>query len=199
MTRSITRTAAGPLIVAALAAALVLGLTRLNGAAAPAPHAHAAVSTTRGVTLRLEMRRLWEEHIAWTRMVIVDVAAGLPDLTVAEGRLLQNQADIGRAVAPYYGAVAGSRLTALLRAHILIAADLLAAAKKGDTAALAAAQHDWSVNGRLIADFLAAANPAWPRSAMRAMMREHLALTTREALARLHGDWSADVRAASGH
>jgi hypothetical protein len=30
---------------------------------------------------------------------------------------------------------------------------------------------------------------------MRAMMRQHLALTTKEAVARLQGNWSADIAA----
>jgi hypothetical protein len=46
------------------------------------------------------MRTLWEEHIAWTRQVIVDFSAGLPSLSASEARLLRNQADIGDAIAP---------------------------------------------------------------------------------------------------
>jgi hypothetical protein len=44
------------------------------------------------------MDKLWEGHITWTRMVIVDFAAGLLDLKTAEARLLRNQADIGNAI-----------------------------------------------------------------------------------------------------
>jgi hypothetical protein len=57
------------------------------------------------------MDKLWEDHITWTRMVIVDFAAGLPDLRTAEARLLRNQVDIGNAIKPYYGRAAGNQLT----------------------------------------------------------------------------------------
>jgi hypothetical protein len=127
--------------------------------------------------------------------VIVDVAAGSPALPTSLARLLRNQRDIGDAIAPYYGKAAGASLTRLLRGHILIAGDVLTAAKAGDSAALADASRRWDANGRQIADFLAAANPAWPRAEMRRMMRDHLRLTTAEAVARLTGDWRADVRA----
>ena len=55
------------------------------------------------VALRQDMRALWEEHITWTRMVIVDFAAGGPQPQASEARLLRNQADIGNAIAPFYG------------------------------------------------------------------------------------------------
>ena len=136
------------------------------------------------------------EHIVWTRQVIVDFAAGLPSLTTSEARLLRNQADIGNAIAPFYGKAAGTRLTGLLRQHILIAVNVLTAAKAGDTAGLAQAQARWTRNADQIAGFLSSANPtAWPRAEMRGMMRRHLKLTTDEAVARLTGEWSADVRA----
>ncbi len=146
--------------------------------------------------LRQDMRALWEEHITWTRMVIVDFAAETPSLETSAARLFRNQADIGNAIAPFYGRTAGKRLTTLLRGHILIAVDVLTAAKADDAPGLTNAQARWARNANQIADFLSSANPtAWPRAEMRSMMRHHLKLTTDEAVARLTGDWSADVRA----
>jgi hypothetical protein len=142
------------------------------------------------------MDKLWEDHVTWTRMVIVDFAAGLPDLKTAEARLLRNQADIGNAIKPYYGRAAGNRLTSLLRTHILEAVPVLQAAKAGDKAKLTQALHTWYANGHQIAFFLSKANPRnWSLPMMDAMMKRHLALTTQEAVARLQGKWSADVAA----
>ena len=113
------------------------------------------------------MRKLWEDHITWTRMVIVgflaDPDATLPDLQASVDRLLQNQVDIGNAIKPFYGEEAGNQLTALLTDHILIAAEILQAAKSGDTAALNDAVARWYANADEIAVFLNAANPEnWP-------------------------------------
>ena len=157
--------------------------------------ARAAVSAGE-LAFRSDMRGLWEEHIVWTRQVIVSFAAGLPDLDPAVQRLLDNQRDIGDAIKPFYGEAAGQRLTALLRDHILIAADVLAAAKAGDGVALADAQSRWYANGNDLAAFLAHANPRhWPLAELQAMMRDHLDLTTAEAVARLTGAWDADIAA----
>jgi len=181
MTRTIT------IAIAAIAAAGVLAQTSATATPTQSPKA---------VALRTSMDKLWEDHITWTRMVIIDFAAGLPDLPTAEARLLRNQADIGNAIKPYYGRAAGNKLTSLLRTHILEAVPVLQAAKAGNKAKLTAALNAWNANAEQIAAFLSKANPHnWPLPMMRAMMKQHLALTTKEAVARLQGNWKADVAA----
>jgi len=186
-------------LIVTLSASLILlaGATgskdNLTASATPAPDKPAM---SKEAAFHDAMRKLWEDHIIWTRIFIISAAAGLPDKDAATQRLLQNQVDIGNAVKPYYGASAGDQLTALLRDHILIAADLVAAAKANDQAKLADANTRWLTNADQIADFLSKANPkAWPDAEMRSMMHDHLKLTTDEAVARLHGDWAGDVKA----
>jgi len=192
MTRTATVRRVGWLAPVALVAAAALGPLQ-SPHAAPASQAQ---TSEKAVTFTRAMDRLWEEHIVWTRLVIVDVAAGLPDLKTAEARLLRNQTDIGNAIKPYYRAAAGKQLTRLLRTHILEAVPVLVNAKSGDRAALTKALHAWYANANQIAVFLSKANPqAWPLSMTSSMMRRHLQLTTAEAVARLQGHWSADVAA----
>jgi hypothetical protein len=161
-------------------------------------HEHAAPAhalTARQAAFHDAMRKLWEDHITWTRLAIVSFAGGLPDLQATEARLLANQVDIGNAIKPYYGRTAGNRLTALLKEHILGAVALLQAAKSGDQAQIATASAAWYANANQIADFLHAANPhAWPKATMRAMMKTHLDQTLAEAQHRLQGNFAADVR-----
>lgn len=172
----------------------------------PAPSIEPAASVV-GVTVeapatldrqafRDAMRKLWEDHVVWTRLYIVSAIAGLPDASATAARLLQNQTDIGDAIKPFYGDAAGERLTALLKPHILIAAELVTAARNGKTADIQSASARWYANANEIADFLSAANPrAWPRDTMRHEMKHHLDLTLQEAQARLRGDWTADIAA----
>jgi hypothetical protein len=146
------------------------------------------------VELTLAMDKLWEDHVTWTRVYVISVTSSLPDADIAAQRLLQNQVDIGNAIKPVYGDEAGEQLTSLLNDHILIAADLLAAAKAGDTVKFEAANKRWYDNSDQIATFLNSANPDnWPLSDMQAMMKTHLDLTLEEATARLNADWSGDV------
>lgn len=145
------------------------------------------------VQFRRDVRVLWEDHVAWTRLFIVSAVAGLGDTDATAARLLQNQADIGDAVAQFYGEDAGAQLEALLRDHILIAGDLIAAAKTGDNAQVENRSAAWYANADEIAEFLAAANPAWPVDTLRDMMRGHLDQTLAEATAQLSGDFEASV------
>ena len=142
------------------------------------------------------MRKLWEDHITWTRVFIISAAGDLSDKDAATQRLLQNQVDIGNAIKPYYGDAAGEKLTALLKEHITTAAEVVAAAKAGDTAKMQDANKRWFANADAIAAFLSGANPkSWPAADMKQMMHDHLNLTTNEVVARLHGDWAGDIAA----
>ncbi len=145
------------------------------------------------VGLKLAMRQLWEEHITYTRNYIISALADLPDGDAVAKRLLKNQNDIGDAIKPYYGDEAGKKLSALLRDHIMIATDVVKAAKGGDQDQLTAAQTKWSANGKEIAAFLSSANPNWPLKDLEAMLQKHLDLTTGEVVGRLTKDWAKDI------
>lgn len=164
---------------------------------APAARSAVAVpSLDKVVTFRSAMGKLWEDHITWTRLFIISDLTDAPDLPVTTQRLLQNQVDIGDAIRPFYGDAAGDQLTALLRDHILIAADVVAAARAGDSTRLNDQMARWQANADQIGDFLGNANPAnWPAAEMKAMMRHHLDLTTAEVVARLNQDWRGDIGA----
>ena len=189
------------------AVAITLAIFAGTVVASGGPHAHgtaddAAAGTASGaVAARSDfhdaMRQLWEDHITWTRLVIVSAATlpdALPDLDPTVQRLLRNQDDIGDAIKPFYGDAAGEELSRLLREHIALAAELIADAKAGDADAVEETSEAWYANADEIADFLSAANPKhWPAAEMRAMMREHLDLTLAEAVARLEGRYADDI------
>ena len=157
-------------------------------------HARNGISVEE-LTFRQDMRKLWEDHVTWTRLAIISLTTGSPDTEATVGRLLQNQDDIGDAIAPFYGEEAGNQLATLLREHITIAAELIAAAKAGNQPEVARQQARWEANADEIARFLNNANPRWKLDETRTMLHEHLQLTTREVVARLQSDWTADVAA----
>ena len=152
--------------------------------------------TQKQVDFQMEMRKVWEDHIIWTRVVIMSFIAGLPDTNLAVQRLLQNQVDIGEAVKPFYGNTAGNKLTTLLKEHITGAYNVLVAAKAGDKVKLGSTNKSWYSNAEEIAVFLASANPKnWPVAEMKTHMKEHLDVTLAEAVARLQGKWAEDIAA----
>ena len=195
--RRVTLALAGPLAVISMVAVLAVSGTHDGQAHEGHGDDAAAVvaKTNKHAALHDGMRKLWEDHITWTRLAIISFAHDLPDLPVTQERLLRNQVDIGNAIKPYYGRAAGNQLTALLKEHITGAVAVLAAAKAGDQALVEQRTAEWNRNGNEIADFLHDANPRhWARRAMRAMMRKHLDDTLSEAVHRLQGNFAADVR-----
>jgi len=153
------------------------------------------VISTKAFELHMAMAKLWEDHIAYTRNYIISALAGLEDADAVAGRLLENQQAIGDAIKPYYGDAAGEKLTALLKDHIVIATDVVAAAKAGNSEALERTQDKWAANADDIAAFLAGANPLWSKDDLSDALRTHLEVTTDEVTARLKKDWKADIKA----
>jgi len=188
----------------ALAAVIVLASAALANAGPadkPEPNAnngkHYGHSNTdsAALTLRMDMRRLWEDHVAYTRNYLISATGNLPDKQAVADRLLRNQDDIGNAIQPYYGDAAAKKLAGLLRDHIMIATEVVKAAQAGDKTALATQQQKWTANGKSIAAFLAGANPNWKQADLEVMMQMHLDLLTKQVAARLNKDWTAELKA----
>ncbi|NJD27046.1 MAG: hypothetical protein FIA92_01975 [Chloroflexi bacterium] len=186
----------------AIAGLITAGLLALTAAPAAPPAdahgvGHGAIAAR--AAFHDAMRQLWEDHIVWTRQFIVSAATesdNLADIGPTTDRLLANQTDIGNALKPFYGDAAGDAVTALLRDHILTAADLIFAAKAGAADAAAAASAAWYANADDIATALNALNPEhWPLDEMKAHMKDHLDLTLAAAVARLEGRYPDDIAA----
>jgi hypothetical protein len=185
-----------------------------------------AMTSDATMSLRIAMRKLWADHIIWTRQYIVaavdpthDKIAKLPeavrtpagvhapaavfeaagpvlgDAEAAAGRLLKNQEDIGNAIVPYYGHEAGAGLTKLLKEHIMIAVDLIAAAIADDKAKFAKDDARWTANANEIAAFLSGANLNWTKGDLADLLGLHLSLTKKEVVARLGKKWDDDIAA----
>jgi len=177
----------GLTVIGIAAALLVAAAVLVSGALA-------GTQKMSAVAFHDAMRKLWEDHVTWTRLAIVSLVAGLPDTSATVDRLMKNQADIGDAIRPFYGDAAGDRLTALLKDHIAIAAEIILAAKAGNQTSVNDGVARWYANADQIAAFLSGANPKnWEADMTRHMMHDHLDLTLKEAVAHLTGDYSTSV------
>ncbi len=181
-------------LTATVLAAVVVAVIAGSGSA-PAMPAPSQATSAKAMALHDDMRALWEAHGTWTERAIVDFVGGLPDTNLVVARLLRNQVDIGNAVKPYYGAAAGNKLTALLKAHINAAVGVLSAAKSGNGQSVAKAKAAFFANANQVAAFLHTANPThWALSDMRTMMRIHLNQVISLAVDQLDGHYAAAIR-----
>ena len=145
------------------------------------------------VALQQAMRKLWTDHVVWTRLYILSAIAKSADTSAVTARLLKNQEDIGAALIPYYGKDAAAGLTKLLKEHILIAGALIEAVLTNGKDEIKKTDQKWHDNAAEIADFLSKANSYWARQDLLSMLNRHLALTTQEVTYRIEKKWSQDV------
>lgn len=145
--------------------------------------------------LKMAERKLWIDHVLWTRSFIVSDVASLEDKNDVLDRLLKNQDNIGNSIKPYYGEEAGNKLATLLREHIELAGQVVDAAKTNNKTDLEKYNKLWYENADKIADFLSNANPNYSNKNLKDMLYKHLDFVTAQAVARLNKDWKADITA----
>src|SRR5262245_10351099 len=101
------------------------------------------------------LQRLWYDHVAWTRFFIISSAHNMGDLSSVTKRLLRNPTDFGNVLRKYYSAAAVSEFEKLFTDHLLIAAKLVDAAKKGNTQEAHEFEREWYRNADDLARFFA--------------------------------------------
>lgn len=138
-------------------------------------------------------RKLWSEHVMWTRSFIISTAAELGDLQLVTKRLLRNPKDFADVLKKVYGEEKANQFAALLTEHLTIAADLVNAAKAGDAATADEKRKKWYANADEIAAFLVSINPNWSKSQWQMMLHDHLKVTEEEAGYRLSGQYAKDI------
>jgi hypothetical protein len=146
------------------------------------------------VDLMNKLRMLWEQHGVWTRMAIISMVFGLPDEELAINRLLQNPVDFANTLKFFYGDKIATNFSDLLKSHLVIASQLVKAAKAGDNKAAIEAEKKWYENADEIAIFLSYINPYWSKESWKAMLHEHLSLVKAEAVSLLTKDYAAGIK-----
>lgn len=151
--------------------------------------------SNRANELNQKQRKLWSDHISWTRSFVVSDLASLEDKQAVLGRLLKNQDDIGDSFKPYYGKENSKKLSALLREHISIAGQVVDAAKAGKQDDLVKYNKQWYENADKIAEFLSTINPNWPKNTVKDIFYKHLQLLTEQVVSMLKKNWNGDIQA----
>lgn len=146
------------------------------------------------VALLNQLRMLWEQHVHWTRSFIISTAHNLGDLKPVTDRLLQNPGDFADVFMMFYDNKTASIFQELFTQHLMIASDLVNAAKKNDTKAAQDARVKWYKNADEISAFLAKINPYWNENTWRDFLYSHLQMTEEQATLRLAGKYAEDVK-----
>lgn len=145
------------------------------------------------VMLSNEMRRLWQEHMLWTRMLILTMVDGLGGEDVATKRLLQNPGDLGRLFGRYFGEQTGNKIENLVADHLKIGKSLIQASIDKNTATAADLDRRWYENADAMANAFAMSSPYYDRQTLQKMLYHHLGLTKQEVELRLAKNYQSDA------
>ena len=142
-----------------------------------------------------DMRLAWEQHVYWTRMLLLSIAHKLSDQEAVTARLLRNPKDIADIFAIYYGGEVAKTIEQLLTEHLQIGADLITALRDKDVAKAERLKKEWYMNADKMANAFAGINPYYVYDTVRQMLYKHLDLTTQEVTLRLAGNYPDDIKA----
>lgn len=157
-------------------------------------YSNSCISTNQ-VDLLENMNLVWQQHIMWTRMLLISIAENLGDLKATQTRLLQNPKDIANIFRKYYGNNIANMIEALITQHLEIGEKLIVALKNNNQQLATDLNNQWYRNADEIAKAFSSINPFYPEEQVRQMFYEHLKLTSDEVAARLRKDYTADINA----
>lgn len=140
-----------------------------------------------------KMRKLWSQHVYWTRFFIISTAEELPDLKYVTNRLLENPEDFVKVLEIFYCEKKANEFKKLLTEHLQIGGCLVNADKDMNTAKADELRKKWYANADDIAVFFASINPYWCEQKWRDMMYSHLSMTEKEAGFRLKKEYPKDI------
>ena len=145
------------------------------------------------VQLLKQMNLVWEQHIMWTRMLLISIADNLKDLEATQARLLRNPKDIADVFRRFYGIAVANKIQQLLTEHLVIGKDLIVALKNKNQEEATKLNTKWYQNADEMAEAFSSINPFYPREEIRNMLYEHLRLTTNQVNNRLQGNYAEDI------
>ena len=145
------------------------------------------------VQLIKQMNLVWEQHIMWTRMLLISIAENLKDLEATQTRLLRNPKDIANVFRRFYGNAVANKIQQLLTEHLVIGKELIVALKNKNQEEATKLNTKWYQNADEMAEAFSSINPFYPKKEIQNMLYEHLRLTTNEVNNRLQGKYVEDI------
>lgn len=161
----------------------------------PKPMPPETMELSPAFVLSNNMREVWEQHVYWTRLLLISIAERLKDEKDVTNRVLQNPNDIANLFACCYPPEVTQKIAQLLTEHLKIGAALITALRDGKTAEAETLTRQWYANADQMADMFSSINPHYDREELRKMLHTHLQLTTQEVSTRLAGNYPADIAA----
>ena len=144
-------------------------------------------------SLKEQMREVWEQHVFWTRLLIISITEHLEDEHDTTVRILRNASDFAELYQPFYGNGAASVIQNLITEHLVIADKLVHSIIENNESETGLLNTEWYKNADKIAEYLAKINPYYDEEELRKMFYKHLDLTKQEVLNRIQKNYKDEI------
>lgn len=151
------------------------------------------IYTDEEVKLKVNIRKLFTDHVIWTRQFSVDLIGNLPSIDKTTERFLKNQEAIGNYIRPFFGDTAADTFISLLKEHATLAANMMKSIKDGDLNKESNFETDSVTNADNISTFLNSINPYFSKEDISDLFKTHILLLKYQFIARMNGDFNADI------
>lgn len=145
------------------------------------------------IKFKLLIRRYVEDHVIWLRSYMVSLLANLPDISYVEERFAKNHDSLMNCMREFYGDNLADNLIVTGEDFVHLITDLLNVIEVGDTTKVSSIEADLITNVENISNLLSIANPYYSKEELIDLYKTSLILTKYEFIARMSGDYSADI------
>ena len=153
----------------------------------------APVNNKSSYTLARSLHRFWTDHAVWLRHYLIAAVDERPEAAEAAARVLRNTDELAALLDGHYARRDAKRVAKLLKQHVMIAFDLIDAARAVDPQKFKDIEDVWANNADDFIDELCALNVSWSRDEMKARWDVHCELTKEQMVARLEDNFDHDV------
>lgn len=140
------------------------------------------------------MNKKWEDHILWTRFVIISYIYNNPDIKANEARLIRNQREIGELFGKFYDKEVEENVFNLLKDHILIAGKLIKYAKNKNKSSFEMEHKKWYENSKSFSLYLSKLNDSWEYKKIKEYFDLHLDQTLKEVTYLLDKEFDKSIK-----
>lgn len=142
------------------------------------------------------MRKLWNDHIVWTRQYMISEMSGAADKDAIFNRLRQNAQDMAKAMKETHPSIDDKVLGGILDSTVLMMTKLIFETNLGsDRTGAFETKEALMKHLDRTAQYLNTANPGWSLAELKLMLQGYLNETHNEILARKNQIWDADIAA----
>lgn len=152
------------------------------------------VAMNRRIDLINRFRKLWLNHVVWTRSFMVGTEVGSGDLVHIYDRLIIGALDFAKDLATYYGLDMASEFKKLFTENIEIVKSYIEAVDQNDDDGVEASRKKSSDNIEELSILLTKLNPYWNGKIWTTLLTQYMQITEEEIILYFSKNYEGEIQ-----